>query len=319
MTCSFSRGLVAAAALLFLSIASCPKPASTQQGGQGTQTDNGGSEPAAKGYVVRFERPIKVGQKYSVTINGESDNETLLNGKALPGQSGKLTYSYQGVHTVKAVDPKGKSTKEELKILKLQVTKGGATKDVLAADTLVLAYAVGSKEKFSIQGKPVAPKVAKLLEEMVDLADDDPSTDEVFGAQGPKKPGDSWSVNKAKLLAGLKDKLGQPALWPKAGDTTGTVTLVAAKKVKGMDALEIQIETKINNIAPAMGPVKATAGTMEITMSGLIPQDSKLAATGMRTMSMTMRVEGEMQKGGQIFKLVVNVRQRQTRTDKLIE
>ncbi len=280
------------------------------------------ARPVAKagdGFVIKFDRPLKVGQKYAVSIRGQSDTKTTLNGKALPQQTVKATYIYGAIHTVKAVDKKGDPTKEEIKIIKLTMTKGGATKDVLAKNTIVLAEAEGNKEKFSVGGKPVDPQAAKLLKEMVDLADDDPSTDDVFGPGGPKKPGDSWNVNMAKLLEGLKNKFKKPGLWPKAGDANGKVTFVGVKKLMGVAALEIKIQTKIKNIAPGMGPVKATAGSMEITMSGLMPKDPKITATGMRKMTMKMHVEGEMKKGAKTFKLVVDVVQSQVRSDKLIK
>jgi len=264
------------------------------------------------GFLIKFDRPLKAGLKYRVVATGTVDSKTDLNGKPMPAQTFKMAYSYEAVVTVKGVHACGKPTSEELKIVRLQVTKGGATKDLFPKDTVVLAETAGSKEKFSVKGNPVEKETAKVLGYVVSLYDGDATTtDEVFGPGGPKKPGDTWKPNVGKLLASLKTELKDPALWPKPADVTGKVTFVAAKKVAGMDVFEITARAKLNNIAPKMGPIKAKTGTMEMNISGWVPKDPKVIIGEGKTMTMKMHVEGEFTKGGKDFKMVLDYTQTQ--------
>jgi pentapeptide MXKDX repeat protein len=269
--------------------------------------------PVAKGggFLIKFDRPLKVGHKFKVVTTGTAKGKTTVDGKPIPKQSTNMTYAYEAVVTVKAVHAtSGKATGLEVKIIKLQATEGGATKDLLPADTLVLAEAVGEEEKFSVKGKPVAKPVAKVLGYVIDLFDGDATTtDEVFGPGGPKKPGDFWKPNAVKMIASLKSKFKNAAMVPKPSDVTGKVSFVAAKKVDGMDVFQIVANVKINNIAPKMGPVKATAGTLEIGMAGWLPKDPKVVNNDYHAMFVKMHVEGDIKKGPKTFKLVVDFAQ----------
>jgi hypothetical protein len=259
------------------------------------------------GFIIKFDRPLKAGLKYKVVATGSVDSVTTLDGKPIAAQTVKMTYAYEAVVTVKAVHACGKVTQEEVKIVKLQVTKGGATKDLLPADTVVFAKAEGDEEKFTVKGKPVAKDVAEVLGYVILLYDGDATTtDDMFGPGGPKKPGDSWKPNVPKLLASLKTKFKKVALWPKPADVTGKVTFVAAKKVNGMDVFEIKVHARLNNIAPKMGPVKAKAGYLEMDISGWLPKDPKIIIGEDKTVTMKMHVEGEMVKGGKTHKIVVD-------------
>jgi len=260
------------------------------------------------GFILKFDRPLKEGQKYKVVSTGSVKGKTTVDGKPIPKQSTNMTYAFEAVVTVKAVHAaSGKATKLEVKIIKLQSTVGGATKELLPADTLVLAESAGDKEKFSVDGKPVAKPLGKVLGYVIDLFDGDATTtDEVFGPGGPKKPGDSWKPNAAKMLASLKTKFKDAAMVPKPSDVTGKVTFVAAKKVDGMDVLQIVAKVKVNNIAPKMGPVKATAGFLEIGMAGWLPKDPKVVNNDYHAMFVKMHVEGDINKGPKTFKLVLD-------------
>ena len=273
--------------------------------------------PVAKGdgFILKFDRPLTAGLKYKMAAVGTVNTRTTLDGKELAKQTVKMTYDYVGLVTVKAVHTSGKATKLELKIVKLKVTKGGDAKELLPKDTIVIAVAEGDKEKFSVNGKPVEKAVGKVLGYVVDLFDGDTTTtDDVFGPGGPKKPGDSWKPNAVKMLAGLKLKFKKAALWPKPADVTGKVTFVAAKKVNGMDVFELTATAKIKNIAPHMGPVKATAGTIEIGMAGWLPKDTKIANHDFHGMTMKMHVEGEIKKGDKTIKIVLDYTQSDKKT-----
>jgi pentapeptide MXKDX repeat protein len=270
-------------------------------------------QPVAKGdgFILKFDRPLTVGLKYKVVASGKVVSKSTVNGKILAAQSLNTSYAFTGVVTVKGVHAaSGKATNLEIKISKFSGTNLGVTKALLPADTLVLGESSGTEETFSVKGKPVEKHVKKVLGYVISLYTGEVATsDEIFGPGGPKKPGDSWKPNAAKMLAGLKRKFKNPALWPKLSDVLGKVTFVAAKKVDGLDVLEIAAKFKLNNLAPKMGPVKVTAGYLELAISGWMPKDPKIVGNDDRSRSMKMHFEGEVKKGTQNIKIVVDFSQ----------
>ncbi len=276
---------------------------------------------SGQGLTIKFDRPMTVGLKFKLSATGGSENKMTLNGKPMSKESEKSNWLAEAEVTVKAIHTSGKATKAELKIVKFQQTnKAGAAKELLPAGTLVLAEVEAGKEKFTVKGKAVSKAAAGVLKDLVNLYDGDPTTtDDLFGPGGPKKPGDTWKPNTAKLLDSLKKELKGATLWPKPGDATGKVTFVAAKKVNGVDALVLDIQVNLKNIAPAMGPVKATAGTMTIKFSGWMPADPKTPVGGSLKRSMDMHVEAGFKKGGKDHKMVINAKHFMQSTTTLIK
>jgi len=312
MNTRIMRGVIAGAAVLCLSfgvyLGACAKPTSSvtprpaDPTGDTTRPAGGGAR-----YVIKFDRPRTAGLRYKATSTGRVDSSTTLNGQPLAAQAVEMTYAYEAEVTVKAVHSGGKPTRLEAKIIKLQSTQRGAARELLPRGTLVLAETAGTKEKFTVNGKLVSKDAAKVLGFVISLyGGDSTNTDDVFGPGGPRNPGDSWKPNAAKLLASLKSKFKNAAIWPQPSDVTGKVTFVAARKVNGMDVLEITAQTKINNIAPAMGSVRATAGSIEIGMSGWLPRDPQVNTSDSHTMTLKMHVEGEITKGPKTFVIVVD-------------
>jgi hypothetical protein len=304
---------------LGLGLGACTKPAGSDTPRRTTQTDGPGPGVRAAAvpgeYTIRFDRPLAVGQRFKVVATGRVDSDTAVNGRPMAAQSVRMTYAIEGIVTVKAVHTCGKATREELKIVRLQMTKGGATRELLPAGTVVLAVAVGSDEKFTVNGTPVSKDADKVLGFAVSLfSGDTTTTDDVFGPGALKKPGDSWKPNAVRMLASLKAKFKNAALWPKPADVTGKVTFVAAKKVNDMDVLEIAAKVRLNNLAPRMGKVKATSGYLEIGMSGWLPTDPKVVNHDYHVMTMKMHIEGEMTRGPNVIKLVVDYDQSEKKT-----
>lgn len=316
MNTSILRSVLAVSAALTLSFGACAKPVSSD-------TPRPGDRPAVTkrsvddrdSYVIKFDRPLSVGLRYKVAAQGRVDSSTVINGQPVAAQAVQMTYAYEAVITVKGLHASGKPTKLEAKIVKLQWTKLGATTDLLPKDTLVLAETAGTKERFSVNGKPVSKDAAKVLGYVISLYDGDTSTtDDVFAPDGPKKPGDTWKPNAAKLLAGFRHKFKKGGLMPKPSEITGEVTFVGVKKVNGMDVLEMKVQVKIPNIAPPLGPVKLTAGSMEIGMSGWLPKDPNVVAHDLHGMSIKMHIEGEIVKGSSVIQVVVDYDQSEKKT-----
>jgi hypothetical protein len=72
-------------------------------------------------------------------------------------------------------------------------------------------------------------------------------------------------------------------------------------------------------MAPKMGPVKATVGTLELKILGLMPGDPKVPVGGLMQMTMKIHIEGEFNKGGKDYKMVVDVRKSRLGAKELIK
>lgn len=304
MKLRITRGVLVATAALSLGLGACTKPVSSdtprpadRPGVTKRPADNRAS------YVIKFHRPVTVGLKFRATSSGRIDSSTAVDGRPIAGRSIEKTWAFEGVVTVKAVHACGKATKIEVKIVTLRATQRGATKELLPKDTLVVGEWTGTSEKFTVNGKLVSKDAGEELGFATSLFDGDTTTsDETFGPGGPKKPGDFWKPNAEKLLATIMRKFKKPSLTPAPADVGGRVTFLAAKKVNGLEVIEVEIKARIDNIVPSLGPIKATAGSVEIGMRGWLPQDPKDLTNDSYAMTMKMHFEGDIGKGGKTAK-----------------
>ncbi len=302
------------AALFALCVSGCPKPASPDRRGASSRPNRAAAKPPAKSYTVRFGRPVKVGMRYKIVATTNMDTDAALNGKPYVSRVNRSTVTFAAVVTVKAVHASGQPTREELKILKLQRSRGGKTTDLLPAGSVVLAFAVGKKEHFSVLGKPVGTDAAKALEAVMDLYTGDLYTsNDFFGPQGEKRPGDTWKIDSAKMLSSLRRSFKAPSMWPKPENVGGQVTFTAVKRVKGAEYLELKAKSRIRNIAPGMGQWKVTGGTVDLVITSRVPADPKRPLSYRLHTSMTMHLECEHGQGGKVQELVMDIVQVQTK------
>ncbi len=248
------------------------------------------------------------------------DSETSFDSKSLSPRIRRWAYYLLADVTVKEVHESGLATREELKIRKLQATDNGHTVDLLPAGTLVRAHVAGGKEIFSIGKAPVNARAMKVLRYSMDLYKGDATTaDDIFGIGEPKKVGESWALDKKMLLKSLKQSIKSSAMWPRLPDIVGKVTLVGARRIKGLDMLEYKIEARLENIAPKVPGIKMRSGTLIISISGRVPQDLQLRATYHTSMNLVMSLEGELATGASAVKMMLGMVQAQQSTSTLLE
>lgn len=272
------------------------------------------AEPAAGGaQKLVFNRKLTVGYKYRLTSTGKGVRNVTANGK--PAENVAFSWDYEAEVEVKELSPRGMATKEEHKVVKLEVTVNGKKATPIEKGKVIIGTVQADDEKFEIDGKPITEK---MLEEVVssifELDDNDMDRDEVFGSKDPRKPGDTWEPNAAAMVKSFSKKLADSPMPAKAENIKGTVKFVEAKPMEGVPAVAISVDVKIKDVAPKMGPVKPTAGTLTVTMQHWMPADIKLAAPSGSTNKMVMHVEGDVAgPGGQNAKIVADVTQEETK------
>ncbi len=245
----------------------------------------------APSYAIKIERAMPVGFRYRFTSTGSRQLTILANGKPSPAP-GNMTWSYEAEVTVTAVSARGRAIAESHKIVKLSVTAKGKTRDLLSAGQVVKATVSGTKESFAVAGKPVAKDVAESLRDIVSLDTGKVSDDDVFGSKTKRKLGESWEVDRAALVKSfMRDMKGAP-MPLKAENVAGKITLVRAETISGIPALSFKVEIRMSDVAPKMGPVKPTSGSIDLDMDAWLPTDTSSLAGRGDTKKMTMHVEG---------------------------
>ncbi len=255
-------------------------------------TDSKTPPPAAgDGYEVKITRPLKVGYKYKFTSTGKRDMKIMANGKPAPG-SGVMSWDYEAEVTVKAINDKGQATAEDHKVVKLEVTANGNKMTPLAKDKVVVATLKGEEETFTVDGKPAEKQVAGVMGEIVSLDDGKDDDDEMFGAKGKKKAGDSWDLNKAAMVKSWAAKAKDAPMPLKIENLSGKVTLVGPADVDGIKAVKFKVSVTMDKFAPKMGPIQPSAGSIKLEMNAWLPADTASVAGRGDTKKMTMHVEG---------------------------
>jgi hypothetical protein len=263
--------------------------------------------PAAKAYEVVLNRPIKVGQKFHWKSAGTVDSRLTAGGQVVPSQTMRMTFVFESEIEVLKVNKVGIPQKLTAKVISLKVTEQGKTTSPVAAGTVITAENPNDgKSTFLVKGEPAKGKLQEVLSTAI-MVDDDKELDvgAVFGPKGPKKVGDTWKANVAALLTNLKPVLKDPQMWPKPEDVNSSVKLEGLYKVAGVPCMKVIIKATLNKIAPKMGPVKATAGTLVFQVVSMLPLDKKLPGVA-AVQKMFFHIEGEVTKEGQTTKIVMD-------------
>ncbi len=234
---------------------------------------------AAETYTVKVDRPVKVGQAFTVTCRVDV-TETMTakaNGQKQPPKTEKYKAELAGTEKVEAVNEKtGGATKVTVTVDKL--TKDGA--ELFRAGTVVTADHTGEKKTFTVDGAEVAPETAAVLDDLIDV---DPATrtasdDEVFANGGPRAVGATWDADPAKVVEMLAgDDIAVTAEHVKA-----STKLVAVKPIGRTPSEVVESTISADSLEPGrdVGGLTLTDGSFTGTVTQTLPTDpADLAAT----------------------------------------
>lgn len=264
--------------------------------------------PAGKAYEVVLNRPIKVGQKFHWKSAGTVDSRLTAGGQVVPSETMRMTFVFESDIEVLKVNKMGIPQKLTAKVISLKVTEKGKTTSPVAAGTVITAEDPNEgKSTFLVKGEPATGKLKEVLSTAI-LVDDDKELDigAVFGPKEPKKVGDTWKADVPGLLTGLKSVFKDAQMWPKPADVNTSVKLEGLYKVGSIQCMKVAITATLKNIAPKMGPVKATVGNLKVEIDSMLPLDKKLPGVGVGQ-KMFFHIEGEVAKEGKTTKIVMDM------------
>ena len=272
---------------------------------------------SAQDYAIKILQPLKVGQRYNLTVVASDSSEmTMTSEKRTPkSQKEERNIEMESTATVLAVDANGRPTKESHTIVKL--LQGDAKEPLLVAGTKVLATRSGRKRVFEIEGVPVMGAAAKALDLGVNITSGGPTDDEMFGTTERKKVGDSWPMNQTVAMKETNERLG--AMGMGVASIKGTTAL--QKVTRDGDVNVLHFKSTLNATASPAGksPFTSADTTMDATFIEAVPEDMtrSLLEEGFTT-TMTMKASRKPNPEGLVVQISMKAKRSITRKYKLL-
>ena len=233
--------------------------------------------PAAEGFIIPVDRPVKEGDKVKMSIEGEvlSLMKATAGGQVVQDQREEWKAQMDVTQTVDKVNSTGDASELTLEIHKSSLTKEGKTAELLPAKTFVkvVAKGPGEKEDFTVNDEPVDEATRDVLNILIDVSTDDKGKgdeNKAFGVDQPRKPGDEWDVNAAELLATLPP--GMPFVLDPAS-VKGKMKFVelTGEGEKQNALLQGEVELAMKGMQGLPPNAKFDGSTMKIALDGLFP------------------------------------------------
>lgn len=233
-----------------------------------------------KKYEVRFERPLKVGDKYKLVASTTfvQQGTVIVNGRQRPVPGQASGYSLTAVVEVLETTKSGGVKKARLSIDNLSEAGVGADVALLDRDSVVIGEKKGKDDAFTLQDGELPPAAHEALEKLVSFDKEDSiSDDKAFGPGGPKAVGDTWKVNSKQFAKGMN----QVGVRVKPDDIKGEVTLAGTTTWDKLDCLEMKVKLSMADAKPTDANLPAgmsmKESSAEMTGNMVLPQDTTLA------------------------------------------
>lgn len=265
-------------------------------------------------YRIQFNRPVAVGQEFRCTYSGQESQDQTTTLPNQPPQSEKtgLAYELAGLKKITQVDGKGRPTAVEFTVDACVKVEGDKRTDVLPKGAIVVV-AMEKGQKVIRSKDPTAALAAdavSIFQNAVNVQSDEMDLDEAFGANQPRKAGESWPVNSEYLAKSISKIMGmeQPM---KKEDVVGSVRLAGVKKVAGIECLNLRLDVLVGGFVPPVPQAKVEKSEMRMNMTGNLPVDPAMPMLGgsqAMSMAMTMTAPSE----GSEMKMQMDMKQTRT-------
>lgn len=226
---------------------------------------------AAEDYAVVFHRPLATGDTFKIDRSGSESSEQSMtrNGATMMINQTEISGTIKGTLEVLAINESGAPLEVRIVIEAATHDRGDGNVEIVPPGSVVQAKVGAFGHNVLVDGQPATPEQAEALELLINLGDESPANDEVFGTDERQGVGASWPVD-AEALA---EKLSDDEMKIDPADISGQATLVGVVDVEGVPCLEVQCEATINNMPLPDMPDGATA-LMKLTGVGFLPVDT---------------------------------------------
>jgi len=232
----------------------------------------------AQEYVVKFERPAKVGEKYSLSASGGMSIKSTVVEDQQVVESETVGYQVQfaAIVEVLEVDAKGREVKHAFTVEKFTKIEGSGLTELVPPGSVIIADS-NRETPYSLQDGLLSEQAQEALDVVIGVVEPgDPSDDEFFGTTETKQVGESWAVNHTLIAKVLQ--LGGVSVKPE--NISGVAKIAGLEEIGGIEYLDIRaaIEAEFpDNTILRFGiqeyfpvdssiPIQATSMTMNLQL-----------------------------------------------------
>ena len=268
----------------------------------------------AEDYQIRMDSKSEVGEKFLQVGEGSLSEDILITADGKPVKANKTEFNskIKGVCTVLEIDKLKRPVKLKFVVDKCLVTYADNPNEMefLQKDSEIIIEKQGEKSVFLFHGKPLPPRITKILELFFSLPHSDVTDNDVFAPKERKKVGDTWSIN-SKVAA--EDFSGMAGAKITPDDIKGTVTLEKVVMVGKTKCLVLKGDVEMKNIKIPIPPVlKLKKSTMSASLSGDFPVDpdkkSYDTLKSEETFSANVEAEGQGAPNQPMVKMIMKMK-----------
>lgn len=230
----------------------------------------------AQDYEIKLVRPPKVGQKYSLTIEGAIVRATTFKVEGQEDRKSNDGYGVrlEGTVEVLAVNADGEEGKAACTVTKcVRITREGE-RELVPAGRVVTAEGGTEETTFTVDQGALSDEAKESLRLVLRMGEDDGfNDDKIYGTTTRQPVGGTWPLDaKAASEEAKADKvLFDPA------DISGALTLEKVEKAGDVECLRIAGPVEIKKLTAEPPPnLTFESGSVKARYSGLFPVDTTL-------------------------------------------
>ncbi len=231
---------------------------------------HGGDEAAE--YSIRMNRPMEVGQKFSVRALGIQQYDLSESGAANPGDRRVLTVGLEGEARVLAVDTHGRPTAMQYLVANCTMDRNGRTTELARAGALLEARDRNGTTQWQIDGRPASADVNATLR-MFGLFTGEQTVDEILGTTQPRTIGESWVIDRQGVARAISTEIGRDL---DHETVFGASTLVDTADHGGTPCMVVYTHVSADNCPPPGGTaegMQVRSSNATATFQGVYPRN----------------------------------------------
>jgi hypothetical protein len=267
----------------------------------------------AKTYLIKMERPERVGDQYDskIGLTSSMKQQVLTGGKISREQVTANEGTLESLTEVTKVDQRGKINGLKITVKKFTITSKEEAEVSVPAGKVILANRTGDKKSFTIDGEAAAPAVNKMLSDMFSLgrseSEDKVSDDAIFGMEKPHAPGTEWDVDVQKMQAsmpkefefaevGSSGKMKFEKIAKVAGIDCAVLASTVKLKAKGMKGVPPESTKKAEIVIDLKGDFPLTVAEQNPTQSMVMKMDFDAVMTQPDGAEVEIIIDSKMSK-----------------------
>ena len=237
----------------------------------------------AQEYLVKFERPAKVGEKYSISASGGMSVKSTVVEDQQVVESEKLTdyqVQFAAMAEVLEVDEKGREAKVAFTVEKFTKIEGSNLTELVPPGKVIIA----DPNSYSLQDGFLSSQAQEALV-LISIAEpSSPLDDEILGTTEPKQVGESWALDNTLVAKAIQRKglgLNLPEALLKLENASGVAKIAGLEEIGGVEYLDIWAELEaefprsIMNLWEGAG-ADVDKGILRLVFQGYFPVDRSI-------------------------------------------